>query len=265
MSRSNPTDQMPHPCTRWFEWDGERGTVKYYDKTAVVKGKEKPGGNIAVPLPFSFLVLDELAIVKGWHERSESGIVSNEVRDTRTEAMVVKAFNGGVLASGFYADIRDKVHSQGGRFTTNIYLGFKEDGVLKIGSLQFKGGALSCWMDFKKRCPVNAEKKCREYHLQAVKIGSFVEGKKGSVVYRNPVFGLVPVTDETNVAAAKLDFQLQEYLKSYLDRTRTKAVPAATPTEPDEPPIREPDPYDSQPEAPPDDAHSKPSFSPEDF
>ena len=32
MSRSNPTDNTPNPAVRWFEWNGEQGGIRYYDK-----------------------------------------------------------------------------------------------------------------------------------------------------------------------------------------------------------------------------------------
>ena len=44
MSLSNPHEKgQPNPSTRWFEWNGEQGTVSFYDKDL----KQ----TIAVPLP----------------------------------------------------------------------------------------------------------------------------------------------------------------------------------------------------------------------
>ena len=34
MSRSNPVENSPNPATRWFEWDGSAGGLRYYDKEA---------------------------------------------------------------------------------------------------------------------------------------------------------------------------------------------------------------------------------------
>lgn len=256
MSRSNPTDQMPNPSARWFEWNGENGHVKYYDKTLAVKGKEKPGGDVTVPLPFTFLVLDELVCVKGWHDSSQSGIVSNEVHNTKLEPLAVRAFKGGPIASGFYGDIKDKVKAAGGKFTASIYIGYKTASGLEICNLQFHGGAVGAWMEFTRACPFNKEKKCKEYLVKAVKIGNFVVGKKGSVTFRNPVFTMIPVSDEMNVAAAKLDFELQEYLKAYLEKTRMNPALVAAASE-SAPPQYEPDPYDAQPSAPSDEEIGK--------
>ena len=73
------------------------------------------------------MLLDQLGGVRGWHEASESGIYSNEVKDTRQDMLVVKAFKGGILAEGIYKDIKDRVNALGGQFVANCYLAFKDD------------------------------------------------------------------------------------------------------------------------------------------
>lgn len=203
MSRSNPHVNAPNPAVRWFEWNGEHGVVRYYDKD------EKK--NVDVPLPFTFLLLDELASVRGWHDASESGIYSNEVKDTRTDLLVVKSFKGGTLAEGLYKDIKDRVNTLGGQFVTNCYIGFKHNGGLAIGSLRFKGAALGAWME------------CRKAHRSdlydsAVTVTGFTEGKKGRIVFRVPTFELKAVSDETNHQAVALDKQLQGWLENYFSR-----------------------------------------------
>lgn len=207
MSRSNPTVNAPNPAVRWFEWNGERGDVRYFDRDL----KE----NVILPLPFSFLLLDELATVRGWDDASGSGIYANEVRDTRTDRFVVKSFKGGTLASGLYKDIRDRIHTIGGKFVANCYIGFKSkptDTDLKIGSLRFKGAALGAWMAFRKDHR-------KELFEQAVTISGFTEGKKGRIVYKMPEFALKPITAESNSEAVRLDEALQEWLESYLTRS----------------------------------------------
>src|SRR6185503_6830295 len=143
MSRSNPTENMPNPSQRWFEWNGAEGHFRYYDKEA----KQ----NVDMPSDFTFIVLDRLASVRGWHEQSESGIVSNEVRDTRSEPLVVRSFKGGPIATGIYQSIRDRVANAGGRFTITAYCAFREDGKIKMGGIQLRGAALRAWSDFEKK------------------------------------------------------------------------------------------------------------------
>lgn len=205
MSRSNPNVNAPNPSVRWFEWNGEHGTIRYYDK-----GTKK---NVDVPLPFKFLLLDELASVGGWHEASQSAIYSNEVRDTRTDTMLVKAFKGGTLAEGLYKDIKDRVNARtvGGHFVANCYIAFKHDGALAIGSLRFKGSALGAWMEFRKAN--------RSFlYNNAIDITGYTEGKKGRIVFRVPTFNTREVSADTNTAAVALDKELQGWLADYFKR-----------------------------------------------
>lgn len=206
MSRSNPSEHLSNPSTRWFEWNGEKGLVRYYDKDA----KE----NVDVPLPFAFLLLDELASVRGWHDASGSGIYSNEVRDTTQELMVVKSFKGGIIAEGKYRDIKDRVNSAGGDYNANCYIAFKQgDGSYDIGSIRFKGAALGAWMEFRKANRGGIYK-------QAIRISSYTEGKKGKVVFRVPVFSLVNVSAEAEANAVMLDKELQDFLTGYLRKNK---------------------------------------------
>lgn len=218
MSRSNPHVDAPNPATRWFEWNGEHGTVRYYDKDSKK--------NVDVALPFTFLLLDELASVRGWHDASESGIYSNEVKDTRTDILVVKAFKGGTLAEGLYKDIKDRVNTVGGQFVANCYIAFKHGAGLVIGSLRFKGAALGSWMEFRK-----ANRSA--LYSKAIDITGFVEGKKGKVVFRIPVFSPREVSSETHHIAVALDAELQGFLTAYFSRRtadRTTSAPEAEPS-----------------------------------
>lgn len=223
MSRSNPTETSANPCVRWFEWAGghDGGVVRYYDKSK--------GETVNVGDKFAFLLLDELATVKGWHDASDSGIFANEVRDTRQDVLVVKAFKGGELASGLYAQIRDRVGNFGGHFVASCYIAFKDGEHYALGNLSFKGAALASWMEFKKTAGSRRinDKTLRAYYVDAVRIEGFEEGTKGRVVYRTPKFKLTPASEEANAAAHKLDTELQAYLKDYLCRPRIEQIETA--------------------------------------
>jgi len=212
MSRSNPTDNTPNPATVWYEWAGKDGNLKFYDK----EKKE----NITRDLPFTFLLLDQLACVKGWSDSHGSGITSNEVRDTRSEAMTVRVFSGPTIAEGLYKDIKDKVKAAGGKFVSNLYIGFKQDGKLVLGSIQFKGAALQAWGDFKKE-------NNNAVFTHAITITGTKDGKKGSVTFKVPTFALKEISKETNEEANLLDATLQSYLAGYLKRTKATVSPEA--------------------------------------
>jgi hypothetical protein len=190
--------------------------LRYYDKEAKQQVK--------VPDGFTFILLDETACVRGWNDPAESGMYSNEVRDTRSDAIVVKLFKGGgIVASGFYADIREKIMAAGGHFTANCYIAFKDGNTLSIGGLQFKGAALGAWMEFRKA-------NRGEIYKQAITIKGYKEGKKGKVVFRTPCFFLKQISEDTENTAIALDKTLQEYLAGYFQRTKTAA--ASQPPEP---------------------------------
>ena len=220
MSRSNPTEANANPSRRWYEWSADKdgGIVRYYDKAE--------SENVTVPLPFNFILLDELATVKGWHDASDSGIFSNEVRDTKQDVMVVRSFKGGELASGVYASIRDRVGAMGGHFVASCYIAFKDGDGLAIGNIGFKGAALHTWLEFKKSCKgeIVDGKHVRGYYVQAIAITGFEEGVKGKITYRTPKFALKPLSKESNLQAVALDMELQGYLSRYLARPKAEQV-----------------------------------------
>lgn len=227
MSRSNPTEGARNPSTRWFEWNGgaDGGFVRWYNKDTKA--------HVAFEGAFTFLLLDELSTIKGWHEASESSIYSNEVRDTRQEVLVVRSFDGGELASGIYTSIRDRVVALGGHYSASLYIGYKDVDGLKIGNLSLKGAAAGAWMEFKRNAPPKKDangKATRAYFVDAVKIDGFEQAKKGGTTYRVPKFALSPVSEATNLQAVALDNELQAFLTDYLKRPKGEAVKA--PAEP---------------------------------
>lgn len=233
MSRSNPTDGARNPSTRWFEFasGADGGFVRYYDKDAE---KQVPLGDAANGGKFVFILLDELATVKGWHDQSESAIYANEVRDTRQDTLVVKSFKGGELASGLYADIKDRIVAAGGHFVASCYIAYKDEDGLRIGNIRFKGAALGVWMEFKKQCPSKKDasgKNVKAYYVDAVKIDGYEQMKKGGTTFRVPKFSLVPLSADSNKQAIGMDAELQAYLADYLKRPRVEAAASTAKSE----------------------------------
>ena len=216
MSRSNPTQNTRNPSTRWLEWHGSKGNLNYWDKEAKKK--------VVVEIPFTFLLLDEVATVKGFHEPSQSGVFANEVRDTRQETLLVKSFEGGEIASGLYANIRDRVKAHGGYFQSSCYIAYKDGDTLKIGNIGWNGAALQAWSEFKKHT--------NGLYESAVTLAGFEDRTKGATKYRIPKFVLKPVGAETNEQAVKLDAELQTFFKEYFGRTRTEQAAKPAVVEP---------------------------------
>lgn len=211
MSRSRPDTNQPNPATRWYEWNGEKGQIRYYDKTAK--------RNVEVETGFTFLLLDQLGSVGGWHKRSDTAIWANAVKDLSTQPLTVRTKTDGIIASGLYKQIKADLHAVDGHFETQLYLGYKaEDGALSIGCLRLHGAALHAWAEFAKahRAAI---------YEQATTITGYAEGTKGRIVFRTPTFALKPVSDETQQQAVELDEDFQAWLDGYLAREAQQAEP----------------------------------------
>ena len=219
MSRSQPNISK-NPAVRFMEWNGEKGNLKYYDKTAGEKGE-----NIEVPLPFTFLWLDQTSKVGGWNDAAERSIYSNEVRNISQEALTVRTSGSNIIAQGLYSEIKEKVKSNGGHYIASMYVAFKLDDELVIGNLGLKGAALQSWMEFYR-------KHQSEIHEKAVKISGFQEGKKGSITFKVPEFEIQEAAQETTDKAIELDKELQKFLASKPDTTVPVANPYDVPEEP---------------------------------
>ena len=197
MSLSHQTEN-PNPATRYMEWKGGEGKLKWYDKS---EGVDK-----FIKLPFRFLMLDKLVTIKGFSDEEQGGIWSNEVRDTRTDILTVRTKRG-IKAQGLYNDVK---HVNGARFCQSIYCAYKNDeGDLVIGNLQLHGVANSAFIEFCKQNKV---------YGKTITITGSIDGKKGATKFKIPVFEIGDASEETVAEAIALDRQLQEYLNVYLDR-----------------------------------------------
>ena len=200
---SQPTT---NPAGKFFEWKSNEKTFVYFDKDTKT--------NVTVPLPFKFLVLDELHTIKGWNDATESGIYANEVKFISRDEMVVKPFKGNEIARGLYKDIKEKAKAAGGHYVKSIYI-MLEDG--SIANLQLKGAACQAWGDFTSK---GKQRLLDEW----VSVVGFDEAKKGSVKYTTPIFGyLASIGDAENDLANEAFNTLEAYLKTYLAKAEAVA------------------------------------------
>jgi hypothetical protein len=212
MSRSNQTSTSSNPSQRFLEWGGKKTLLSYWDKE-----QEK---NIEVPIPFTFLLLEELSTITGYSDTEKSGIYSNEVKSTKTEELEVKYFKGGTLDKGLYENIKYKVKSLSGKYTKSLYIAMKIDGKLQIANLKLSGACIGVWIDF---CSSTDQK---QRMSKAICIAETKVETKGENTYQVPVFQLKETTPETDAQAIELDKQLQAYFKEYFGKVDTN-----TPTE----------------------------------
>jgi hypothetical protein len=205
-----------NPATKFIEWKSNEKCFNYYDKEA-----QK---NIAIPLPFKFLTLDELHTIKGWNDASGSNIFSNEVKYISKDIMTVKPFKGNEIAKGIYKDIKDKIVAAGGHYTKSVYI-MLEDGT--IANIQLKGSAVQAWGDF-------TQKTRSRLSDEWVSVKTAKDGKKGTVKFSIPEFTFDgTLNDDQNAQADEVFNQLEAYLKTYL----AKAEPAIVEEEDFEPTV----------------------------
>lgn len=198
MSRINP--RQTHPAKFFAQWGGSEGVLSYYDKET----KE----DVELPLPFTFLVLDELNTVKGWSDADHSGIWSNEVYDITNDVLRVKTKRG-LVAKGTWNDVKNQV--TGARYVKSVYIAYKDEtGELQLANIQFVGAALNAWIEFNKTYDV--------YKGAVTLTGKSDEKKKGKTIYFEPLFEGKNVSKETDEAAKEINRQLDSYLKTYLSR-----------------------------------------------
>ena len=197
--RSAFAQPQSNPSTKFIEWKSNDKQFSYYDKETKL--------NVAIPLPFKFLALDEMHTVKGWSDSCQSEIYSNEVKFISKEILTVKPFKGNEIAKGLYSDIKEKVKAAGAHYVKSIYI-MLEDG--SLANLQLKGASCQSWGDFTNK---NRQRLPDEW----VNIKSSLEGKKGAVKYYTPVFEFDKSLSESEMDLADNAFGILEtYLKAYL-------------------------------------------------
>ena len=196
-----------NPATKFIEWKSNDKCFNYYDKES-----QK---NVEIPLPFKFLVLDELHTIKGWNDASSSNIYSNEVKFISKEVMTVKPFKGNEIAKGYYKDIKDKVVAAGGHYTKSIYV-MLEDG--SLANISLKGSGVQKWGDF-------TQKTRNRLADEWVTVAKAEDGKKGAVKFSTPSFSFAnSISDEEANMADEAFNILESYLKTYLSKADIEVI-----------------------------------------
>ena len=201
MSRAdNYRATVESPVKKYLSWSSTEKCFKYYDK--------EQGKDVLLKLPLKFVHLDELATIKGWDEKSESGIYSNEVRSTKLEQLNIRSFKGGEIIKGIYQDIKLRVQAAGGVYHASMYVFLNGE----VVNLSFKGAALMGWSDF-------AKDNRKSFLGNTIEVLTASEGKKGAVKFYSPVFTLGAPIALSDSEKAEDAYTL---LKSYLDAKKVQ-------------------------------------------
>ena len=210
-----------NPATKFIEWKSNDKCFSYYDKDIAesLKGSDpdviREKANVKIPLPFKFLVLDELSFVKGWSDALTGNIISNEVKFISKELITAKCYHKNVkgenviteIAKGLYKDIKDQVVAAGAKYHKSIYV-MLEDG--SLANIKFKGACVGKWADF-------TQKTKGRLADEWIIINKAEDGKKGAVKFSTPGFTFdKSLTDKECTMADNCFDTLEAYLKTYL-------------------------------------------------
>jgi len=206
-------DRPTNPAKRFMKL--KSGAVSYYDK----ESQE----NVNVPTPLEFIVLDQLATVKGWSDQDESGYWSNEVRSVGRDILTVRTSKG-MKESGIWRDIKGSLGVAGSKYHSSVYIATKGRDGLEISNLSLTGAALNAWIEFTQKNRINTNK---------ITLTGWNDAKKGSVSYKVPVFEASSMTDDEKSEGIELDRQLQAYLSEYFSYTPDDGHDSETPVRKD--------------------------------
>lgn len=209
-SHKNESPKSSNPTTKYLEWRSNDKCFRYYDK-----GAEE---NVEIKLPLKFAFLNQYHTVKGWHDKNQSGIYSNEVYYIGKEPMTVRTHKpkGFVVADGIYSDIKTQVAAQGGRYYRSVYV-MLEDGT--IANLSFKGAVVREWSEFYKLLkPVE--------DTNWFEVNESTDHTKGSIKYSTPLFSLgKKFTSAQDAKVEDAANRLELYMDAYFSKGEEPKTP----------------------------------------
>jgi len=214
MSLSDP--KAINPAVKFIEFKGDTGEFTYYDKATEQK--------VQLKMPLYFVVLDELSSIKGFNQRLQVGIYSNEVRYIKDEVLNVKSFKGGINYIGKYQDIKDAALREGGKYCKSVYAMLIIGDQYELVNFQLHGASFSGAGDNSKSGWINCKAKSEQH---GIVVKGVEHGQIGAVKFTSPVFEIGwKLVDRPKVlqAAVEMDKTLQKYLKGYFSKQVEETV-----------------------------------------
>lgn len=220
----NKNEGSKNPAVKFLEWKSNQKCFGYYDKE---KGKD-----VLIPLPIKFQFMEEFHTIKGYHEESESSIYSNEIK-TMQEELTVRSFKlKEPIAKGLYNDIKHQVKAAGGKYGKSIYALLNDE----IVNFQLYGASISPFILYTsgdKKTNLKGHSHLLESNFIEVK--DFVNKKKGSNKYTEPVFSLGDAynTEEYNTVSNKY-LEVSNYFYKYSKKVNLEEPETVETVEPDD-------------------------------
>ena len=228
MGRSNPSTQIENPVGMYMTYEAwpDKGYFSTY----------KDEKNIPINTNALYIVLETRIFgVGGFHVKSNKPIRSSIARNFTTDRLTVRVQGEQPFAYGLWAEIKDKVAAQGGKFVRYIYL--METTSKTICCAQLKGAAIMAWGEGLEKYHMDDrshEKKCIYMQLT----GTEPKTAAGNP-YKSPLFGFWELDTSTaegkalDDASMQADVLVQAYLNDVIKSdTIAKEVEEAAATTP---------------------------------
>lgn len=159
------------PVAKYIEWRSDDKGFRYYDKAK----KDQ----VSIKLPISFVALDDFIGISGG-EMDDIGkfhpVTSGIVAHLNKTLVVNK--DGNTIATGKWADIKEKVKAEGGRYTVYTYAIFESE----LVCFKLAGAALAAWFE--------------KGEGDGIVVIKAEQKKKGAITYYAPIFETKDLTDK---------------------------------------------------------------------
>lgn len=194
-----------NPAAKSIRWRSQDGIWTYWDAEEE-ENKEVKGHFI----PF----MPGRACVQGY------GVWSNEIDDTKNDQLTVRN-ESGIIAEGTWAEIKEAVKSEGGKWCASVY-GFYDGELVRV---RFFGSSLTPWFDISKRA--NSPKP------EGIAFAGKKEESMGNIKFHVPILDVVEVSPE-EVADAVSALKVYEEYKKNSRAEKAITVPPEDSTEAEE-------------------------------
>lgn len=238
MSRTEQLDVKQNVAKRTLQWKSGESAVAYYDKEA--DGGD--GANVALPLPFEFVVLSKDYIsFNGYNEAAKKGFWSNEVKSNSKDALVHVRLGNEVARTFKKSEwkgtknnpgVKDDPDLKGCKYTQILYISAQlpDDTKPEIYRMMLNGASFSGgitvdkkgnehegqqndgWVRFTSNlCKTDAN----ALFKVAITITEPKSKKNGSVNYTMPVFEVTEIDSDLEALYEEQYNQVLDWFKYY--------------------------------------------------
>jgi hypothetical protein len=206
--RRKPDNQaLVNPAKFFIQWKSKYESFIYYNKDK----KE----DVKMPKPFVFIPLSMAFTLKGFNQKKQKSFIANEVENIETDIFTIRSYDAlkkvNTEWTGLLKDVKE-VMDDNIKYTISLYAAIKnKKGEMILVNLQLNGAALFHWFEFAKK---------NDIWSNAIKVEKETEEKNGAVDYKAPIYEAVSLSKEDDVAAGKLQSEIESYLKEYYSKNR---------------------------------------------